>query len=128
MKRAVGVAMMIDGVLQAMGVAGLLSSIVDRDWQDQALFVARLLVGAGLVFAGRVLLVGRAGLEARLAWRPSEPGRPTRSLTPVVVLIAALLLNLVETTWFNWPEVAMRAVYTAVALVIVLRRTALPTT
>ena len=52
MKRAVGVAMMIDGVLQAMGVAGLLSSIVDRDWQDQALFVAHLLVGAGLVFAG----------------------------------------------------------------------------
>jgi len=103
--------MMVDGALQAVGVAGLLSSIVDRDWQDQALFVARLFVGAGLVFAGRSLMNDAAGAKA-----------------PPYVLLAALLLSLVETTWFNWVELAMRAAYTAVALVIVLRKTTLPTT
>ena len=103
--------MMIDGVLQAMGVAGLLSSIVDRDWQDQALFVAHLLVGAGLVFAGRALVTGDGEAKA-----------------PAYVVIAALLLSLIETTWFNWLDVAMRTVYTSVALFVVLRRTTLPTT
>ena len=103
--------MMIDGVWQAMSVAAVLSSIADRDWRDQALFVAHILIGAGLVFTGRVLLAGEA-----------------RTAAPASVLIAALLLSFVETTWFNWTDVALRAVYTAVALVIVLRKTTLPTT
>ena len=128
MRRLVGVAMIVDGVLQAMGVAGVLSTIADRNVRDQALFVAHIVVGAGLVFVGRTLFVGRAGLEARLAWRPSTPGRPTYVLVPVIALLAALLLSLAETTWFNWPDLALRALYTAVALVVVLRKTTLPTT
>jgi len=120
--------MMVDGVLQAMGVAGVLSTIADRSWSDQALFVAHIVVGAGLMFVGRQLLVGRAGLEARLVWRPSTPGRPTYALATLIVLMAALVLSLIETTWFNWTDVVTRAVYTAVALAIVLRKTTLPTT
>lgn len=119
MKRAVGVVMMADGVLQAMGVASLLSTIADRNLRDQALFAAHIVVGAGLVFAGRQLLyVGPS-------FRSAASGV---AKAPPYVLVAALLLSLVEATWFNWIDVVMRAVYTVVALAIVLRNTTLPTT
>jgi hypothetical protein len=122
MRRLVGVAMMVDGVLQAMGVAGLLSTIADRSLRDQALFAAHIVVGAGLVFAGRTLLSSEyVGPSLSSAVRGGAKAPP-------YVLIAALLLSLIETTWFNWIDVVMRAVYTVVALAIVLRKTTLPTT
>jgi len=108
MRKFVGVLMMGDGVLQAMGVAELLSTIVERSLRDQMLFAAHLGVGAGLVFVGRSLFSG--------------------AKAPPYVLIAALALCAIETTWFNWPGLALRAVYTAVSLVIVLRKTTLPVT
>ena len=111
MKRVIGAAMMVDGVLQSMGVAGLVSTIADRSWSDRALFAGHLLVGAGLVFVGRTLLNREGGSTAAVA-----------------VLAASLALSAIETTWFNWTDVSMRAAYTAVALVIVLRKTTLPTT
>ena len=117
MKRVIGVAMMVDGVLQAMGVAGLRSTIAERDGRDQALFVAHVAVGGALLFAGRQLFT-----------RPRAYAGPSLSSAmhgganaPSYALIAALLLSLIETTWFNWTDAAVRAVYTIAALAIVLR-------
>lgn len=107
MRRAVGLAMVVDGVLQAMGVAELLPSLLDRSFRDQALVAAHVIVGAGLVFLG----MHRAGSKA-----------------PAVVLVVAFALALVETTWFNWTGTVLRALYTAAALYVVTRKTTLPTT
>lgn len=99
-------------MLQALAVAGLLSSFLDRSLRDQTLTVAHALAGAGLVFVGSGLLGDRAEAGAK---------------GPASVVTAALVLALVETTWFNWPETALRAAYTAVALYVLTRKTSLPT-
>jgi len=125
MRRIIGVVMAFDGLMQAMGVAGVLTTFADRNLGDQSLVVAHVVVGPALLFAGRrlysgralnagrVLDVGRADLEARLTG---------------LALAAALLLSLIETTWFNWINLVARAVYTAAALAVLLRKTSLPTT
>ena len=111
MRRVLGFAIMIDGVLQALGVAGLLSSIADRDLRDQTLFALHLIAGAALVFVGRVLMSN--GDAAKLG--------------PAVV-VGALLLSIFEATWFDWVGTVVRALYTVVALFILFRKTTLPTT
>lgn len=110
MRKLVGAALMIDGVLQAMGVAGVVSTIVDRDLRDQFLFAGHLMVGAVLVLGGRMLF---AGSQRRALALP---------------LVAALLLSVFETMWFNWIGLVGRAAYTSVALIVLLRKTTLPTT
>jgi len=121
MKRLLGIAMMADGVLQAMGVAGVLSTLGDRSLRDQILAAAHVVVGVALLSAGRSLSASAAaGPIGHVG--PSVP----RYLLPA--LLAALILSLFETTWFNWTGAAARAVYTALALVIVFRKTNLPTT
>jgi hypothetical protein len=115
MQTLLGVLMMIDGVLQAMGVAGLVSTIADRSWRDRSLFVAHLIVGAALVFCGKNLT------------NLTNPTNPTNRVC-VSVLAVALILSLVEATWFNWTDAAIRAGYTAVACWVLLRKTTLPTT
>jgi hypothetical protein len=118
--------MMVDGVMQAMRVAGVVPSIAYRDLRDQSLFAAHLIVGAGLLFASRAVYVGRAGFD----WRPSRSGRPTyvSDRIPVAFLLAALAISLIEATWFDWIGTAVRAVYTAAAVFVLLRRTTLPMT
>ena len=103
--------MMVDGVLQAMGVSGLLSTLAYRSVWDQLLFAAHIAVGAALLVAARMLFGD--GANTRVA---------------VGALLGALFVGLIETTWFNWLDVVMRSLYTVVALVIVLRKTTLPTT
>ncbi len=117
--------MMIDGVMQAIGVAGLLSTIVDRSLRDQSLFAAHLVVGAALVFVGRALLSTGPSEYVGSSFSSAIRGG---AKAPPYVLIAALLLSLIETTWFNWLDLAVRAIYTVVALALVTRKTTLPTT
>jgi hypothetical protein len=117
MRQIAGVVMMLDGAMQALGVAGVVSTIADRSWRDRGLFVAHLVVGAALIFTGRHLfanptnLTNPANLTNRSSW----------------FLVLALALSVFEATWFNWTDAAIRAVYTVV-LLVVLRRTTLPTT
>lgn len=112
MRRVIGVAMMIDGVLQAMGVAGMVSTFADRSLRDQSLSVLHFVLGSGLVIVGQRLI----GSGDRL------------SKIGCYVLGATLGVSLIETTWFNWTETAVRAGYTAVAIFVLLRKTTLPTT
>ena len=107
MRRVVGLAMVADGALQALGVADVLPSLLDRSLRDQALVAAHVLVGAGLAFLG----IHR-----------------TASKASAIVLLGALAIALVETTWFNWTGTVLRGLYTAAALYVVTRRTTLPTT
>ena len=138
MKRLLGIAMMADGVLQAMGVAGALSTFWDRSLQDQILVAAHVAVGVALMSAGRSLSVAAAaGSSGHVG--PSEDVGPSfssatsegrakaRPYVPLA-LLAALILSLAEATWFDWTNAVLRAVYTAAALVIVFRKTSLPTT
>ena len=118
MKRVLGIAMMADGVLQAMGVAGVVSTLWDRSLQDQILAAGHVAVGAALLWTGRSFSAGDR----------ATPGANASARVPIAALLAALLLSVSEATWFNWIDAVMRACYTAVALVIVLRRTNLPTT
>ena len=104
--------MMIDGVLQAAGVAGLLSTFADRSLRDQSLSVLHFGVGSGLVIVGQRLIASSD--------RVSKIG--------CYVLGAALVVSLAETTWFNWTDVAARAAYTVASLFVLLRKTTLPTT
>ena len=112
MRRVVGVAMMIDGVLQAAGVAGLLSTLADRSFRDQAFAALHVVLGSVLLIAGQRL----SGSDDRL------------SKIGCYALGAALVVSLAETTWFNWTDVAARAAYTVASLFVLLRKTTLPTT
>ena len=146
MRRILGAAMMIDGVLQAMSVAGLLSTLLDRSLRDQLLAAGHMLAGAGLVYAGRRLLVGAGrtepvGRNGHVGFggyvgrnfssgashiSGSDAGTTVPLYLPSV-LCAALALSIIETTWFNWTDLASRAIYTALALIMVFRKTTLPT-
>jgi hypothetical protein len=115
-RTVIGAILMLDGVMQAMGVAGMVSTIADRSWRDRGLFLAHLTAGAALFWSGRNLL--------------SNPNltnltNPT-NLTNLSVFLA-LLVSLFEATWFNWTDVVIRVIYTVVVLLL-LRRTTLPTT
>lgn len=119
MRRLVGIVMMLDGALQATGVTAVMLTILDRSLRDQGLFVAHLVVGAGLMWSGRSLYGdGQAEVD-----RSTVLVRASASL-----LLLALVISLVEATWFDWIGCAIRAVYTLVALAVVLRKTTLPTT
>ena len=132
MKRLLGIAMMADGVLQAMGVAGALSTFWDRSLQDRILVAAHVAVGVALMSAGRSLSVAAAAgssghVGPSFSSATSEGRANARPYVPLA-LLAALILSLAEATWFNWTNAVLRAVYTAAALVIVFRKTSLPTT
>jgi len=122
MKRIIGLTMMIDGVWQAMAVSAVLSTIVDRSLRDQSLAAAHVIVGAALLFAGRQVYVGPNFSSAKIGGTEVPPY--VRSLP----IVAALAVSLIEATWFDWVGTAVRAVYTVIALVIVFRKTTLPTT
>ncbi len=115
MKRIIGVTIMIDGALQAMGVSAVLSTIADRNVRDQALAAAHVIVGAGLLFVGRQVSSMEGGTEVP----------PYARSLPI---LAALALSLIEATWFDWVGTAVRAAYSVVVLFIVFRKTTLPTT
>ncbi len=137
-RKVLGVAMMVDGVMQAMAVASLMSTIADRDLRDQSLFAAHLMVGAALIVSGRMLLSVNGRAKARpyapaIAQNPhAEPreyvGLSFSSAVPVLALVAALVLSLIEATWFDWIGTAVRAAYTAIALAVLAQSTTLPIT
>ena len=110
-RKALGLAMMVDAAMQAMDAAGLMSTIADRDLRNQSLFAAHLVVGTALMFSGRTTF-----------------SSAMHRTTPVLVLVAALVLSVIEATWFDWTGTAARAAYTAVALVVLVRSTTLPIT
>lgn len=111
--RVVGVAMMLDGVRSAMSAAAIVDTFFDRNLGDQSLFVANFLVGALLLISGRQLLKKRD--------RDSFPGNESRSRFAAATLVAALVLSGLETTRFDWPVFAARAVLTLIALVVLWR-------
>ncbi len=110
--RAVGVVMMVDGVMSAMAALPMINSFVYRSWRDQSLVVAHFLIGALLLLSGRLLL--------------TEKRRRVSFLGPLT-LVAALVVACIETTRFDWPALALRVGYTVFGL-IVLYRTTLPKT
>ena len=100
--------MMADGVLQAIAVAGLVPSVFERSLRDQLFGAAHVLVGMALVFAGA--------------------GVPERRRVGVTALLVSFAIALLETTWFNWTGTVVRALYTAVVVYVLMRKTTLPTT
>ena len=104
--------MMADGVLQAMGVASLVPSILDRSMRDQLFGAAHILVGVALVAVGRRVSASEAMANSRPA---------------VYALVAALAVALGETSWFNWLDTVGRALYTGAAIAVLTRSTNLPT-
>ena len=101
--------MMLDGVISAMTVLPLIETFVYRSLRDQSLVVAHLIVGTLLLLSGRLPMSGKC---ARLG---------------SAAILAALVVAAIETTRFDWPTLALRAGYTALALVV-LSRTTLPKT
>lgn len=106
--------MMTDGVLQAMRVASVLSTLGDRHVREQVLTAAHMGVGVALVYTSRHL-------------GSDDEGDEESGFGPAAALVVALLISLYESTWFNWIGAAVRLGYTAIALVIVFRNTTLPT-
>ena len=119
-----GFLMMFDGAWQAMGVAGMLSTIADRSWRDRGVFLAHVVLGVALVVAGRQLADSSPAAPSD---RESGWGARIRTL-PVVTLVTALLVAWLETPWFDVTTLAVRALYTLVGCAVLLRRTTLPTT
>lgn len=109
MTRLAALALLVDGVLQIAGLAPVWSTLADRSARDQALFAAHLVAGLALA-ASAALLNGHAA-----------PSPVARRLT-IVSLVAALIIALVETTWFNWPGTLGRVIYTLAIVGITLRR------
>ena len=105
--KAVGIVMMLDGVMSALLAAGALDTFIYRSLRDQSLAVAHFLVGAALLLAGRLLMQGKG---SRLG---------------VAAIAAMFVVACVETSRFNWPALALRAAYTVFALAV-LSRTTLP--
>jgi hypothetical protein len=130
MMRLAGIAMMLDGVLQAMAVAAVFPTLADRYLSDQLLAAAHLVAGAALLFSGRKLVVrdSAAGGGVDLSGRAARRPRSDSALMAASSLAAAFAVAAFETTWFNWTELAARGIYTLVVLALVLRRTTLPTT
>ena len=105
MRRIAALALFVDGVLQVVNQAPRWSTVADRSARDQALVAAHVL--AGLALAAAAALTNASG--------PDGPGRSVRRLTWVAVS-GALLIALVETTWFDWTGTAGRAVYSVAVL------------
>ncbi|TAK16208.1 MAG: hypothetical protein EPO35_05775 [Acidobacteria bacterium] len=113
--KAVGVVMLLDGVLSAMSAAGKLDTFVYRSLRDQALVVAHFLLGAALVLSGRHLLTEKRH-------RVSFPENDTRCRFAASTVVAALAINGLETTRFDWPQFAARVIVSAIALFVLWRR------
>jgi hypothetical protein len=107
--KALGVVMMLDGVLSALPALPKIGTFFYRSWLDQSLILAHFIVGALLLLSGR-LLVKRD--------RDSFPENKIGSLFPSATVVAALVLGGLEVTRFDWPVFAIRAGYTAVVLSI----------
>ena len=113
--KAVGVLMMLDGVLSAASVLPMLDTLVYRSLRDQSLFVAHLLIGALLLLSGRLVFASRK------RDRDSFRGNESRSLFSAAILAAALVLSGLEVTRFDWPTFALRCLYSLLAIVVLVR-------
>lgn len=111
---AVGVLMMLDGVLTAAAVLPMLDTLVYRSFRDQSLFVAHLLIGALLLLSGRLVL-------SRKRDRDSFSRNESRSLFPAGVLAASIILGGFEVTRFDWSSFAIRSTLTLGAIFVLLR-------
>jgi hypothetical protein len=109
--KATGIVMMLDGVLSAMSTLPKLDTFFYRNWRDQSLVVAHLLIGALLLLSGRLLLKRD---------RDSFSENKTGTLFQSATLVAALVLSGLEVTRFDWPALVIRAGYTAVVLLILV--------
>ena len=111
--KAIGVLMMLDGVLSAMASLPMLDSIVYRSLRDQSLLAAHFLVGALLLLSGRLLLAQKRD-------RDSFRGNESRSRFPAATLVAALVVSGLEVTRFDWPVFAARCAYTLAAIAVLI--------
>ena len=103
--KAVGVVMMLDGVLSALPALPKVGTFFYRNWLDQSLILAHFVVGALLLLSGRLLISRRAVQLAPAA------------------LLAAFAVTAIETTRFDWPALVFRGGYTLFALAVLYRTT-----
>lgn len=113
--KALGVIMMLDGVMSAASTLPLVDTFVYRSFRDQSLVVAHFLIGALLLLSGR-LLFAREKRD-----RDSFSKNESRSLFPAATLVAALVMAGLEVTRFDWLAFVLRCLYTAGALIVVLK-------
>ena len=111
---AVGVLMMLDGVMTAAAVLPMFNTLVYRSLRDQSLFAAHLLIGALLLLSGRLLL-------SRKRDRDSFSRNESRSLFPAATLVASMVIGGLEVTRFDWPIFAISSVMTLGAIFVLLR-------
>jgi len=111
---AVGVLMILDGVLTAAAVLPMVDTLVYRSLRDQSLFAAHLLMGALLLLSGRLVLTQKRD-------RDSFSRNESRSLFPVVTLVASMALGGLEVTRFDWPVFAVSSALTLGAIIVLLR-------
>lgn len=99
MSRLVALALLVDGVFQIAGQLPLWPTLADRSLRDQTLF-------AGHTVAGLALVASAALMNAT----------PARRLT-LAALGGAMVIALIETTWFSWPGTLGRGIYSALVLI-----------
>ena len=116
MTRLAALALLVDGVLQIAGLAAVWPTLADRSARDQALFAAHLVTGLALAAAAALVNASSARPTVN-----SAPSPVARRLT-AASLLAALVIALAETTWFNWAGTLARGVYSVVIGGITLRR------
>jgi hypothetical protein len=109
--KAIGIVMILDGVMSATSALPMIDTFIYRSWRDQSLVVAHVLVGALLLLAGRLLLK-----RDRDSFRENKIG----SLFQCATVVAALVISGLEVTRFDWPTFAVRAAYTAAVLMVLL--------
>jgi hypothetical protein len=103
-----GVLLLIDCLLAALTAAGLVSTIGDRGFRDQAFFAGTVLAGSLLVIGGMRLITGE---DERLG-----------STLPVAALVITAIVSMIEVPWREWIDTVPRWIYTAVA-VFTVRKT-----
>lgn len=100
-----GVFLVIDCLLAALRVAGLIDSLGSRGFRDQALAAGSVIAGALCLIGGMRLITGE---DERFGSR-----------LPVTALLVTALVSLVEVSWHDWIDTIPRWVYTGVAVVVV---------
>ena len=104
MSRLAALALLVDGVLQIAGASAVWPTLADRSARDQTLFAAHLI--AGLALAASAALMNAT---------------PARRLT-LAALSGAMVIALIETTWFNWPGTLGRGIYSALVFIAMSSR------
>ena len=112
--KAVGVLMMLDGVLSAAAVLPMVDTLVYRSLRDQSLFAAQLLMGALLLLSGRLVLSQKRD-------RDSFSRNESRSLFPAAVLALSMAMGGLEVTRFDWQIYVISSVLTLGAIFVLLR-------